>query len=168
MTPPLDTLPETYEDIMRQVFDQSTQGFQVINKDWEYVYVNEAVARQGKRKRSELIGKKMMELYPGIEQTPLFSQLQRSMDEKVSIKMENEFVYPDGSKGWFQLFIHPWTDGVIIFSVDITDRKQEEYRLAEKIKQLNGDLTSTPEGREKLADLNQALSKLLESSPEVL
>jgi PAS domain S-box-containing protein len=43
--------------------------------------------------------------------------------------MENEFVFPDGTIGWFELSIQPVSEGVFILSEDITERKRSEKLL---------------------------------------
>jgi len=106
------------EEQFREVLDSMLEGFQIISFDWKYLYVNQTVARQGRRTREDLEGHTMMEMYPGIENTPLFTALRRCMDERTPQTMENEFTYPDGSKGWFQLVIQPAPDGIFILSTD--------------------------------------------------
>lgn len=160
---PLDPIAHSASDILRQVFDQSTQGFQVIDRKWRYLFVNQAVASQGKSTPSQLIGRTMMDAYPGIDQTPLFTQLQRVMNDRVSIKMENEFSYPDGSTGWFQLFIHPWEEGIIIFSVDITARKLAEQELVNTIDKLSKQ--ASPEILTQVTALQEAVIKLSQNNP---
>ena len=85
------------------VLDNLLEGFQIIDFDWHYVYVNETVAKQGKQTKKSLVGHTMMEIYPGIENTELFAVLQDCMENRVTRQMENEFVYPDGTRGWFEL-----------------------------------------------------------------
>src|ERR1051325_2572143 len=86
--------------------DHIREGFQLIGFDWRYKYVNDAVVKQSKYTREELVGFTMMEKYPGIEETEMFSVLRRCMRERVTDKMENEFDFPDGSKGWFEFVLH--------------------------------------------------------------
>lgn len=160
-------IPLTSEDILHEIFDQSTEGFQVIDRSWRYLFVNATVAKQGKSTPEELVSHTMMEKYPGIENTPLFAQLRRCMDERVSIRMENEFTYLDGSTGWFQLFIHPWENGIMIFSVDITERKRAEEELVKKINALQST-SHPPETQEKVQELKRAIEKLREKTLEVL
>lgn len=160
----LDKLGHTSTEILRKIFDQSSEGFQVIDKDWKYLYVNKTVAMQGMSTVEELTGHTMMERYPGIEKTPLFKQLKRSMDDKVAIKMDNEFIFPNGQRGWFQLFIHPWTEGIIIFSIDITSRRLSERKLLEKVEQCRG--AATTEGdRKNIEEVKQAIENF--SKPTV-
>jgi PAS domain S-box-containing protein len=158
-------IPTSHEGLLHEVFDQSSAGFQVIDRDWKYLFVNSAVAKQGRTKVEDLVGRTMMQKYPGIEKTKLFEYLKKSMDDKVVVRMENEFIFPDGSKGWFQLFVHPWSEGIMIFSVDITGRKLAEAELHQKIEDLEKRISS-PGEKSKLTELQKALAKLRE--PEIL
>ena len=109
-----------------RVLDAMMEGCQIIDFNWRYVYVNDVVAQQGKHKSEELLGKTMMEMYPGIEQTEMFAILQKSMADREQRRMENKFVFPDGSVGWFELSIQAAQEGLFILSTDITERKQAE------------------------------------------
>ena len=111
------------------VLDNLLEGFQLIDFDWRYRYVNESVARQGKSTKEALLGNTMMEKYPGIENTPLFKALEKCMYERRPERIENEFVYPDGTKRWFELRIEPVSEGIFILSIDISERKQAEAAL---------------------------------------
>lgn len=142
------------EQQFRSSLDTMLEGIQIINFGWRYLYVNEAVAKQGKYPREELLGHTMMEKYPGIEKTELFSILRQCMSERVSKSMDNEFVYPDGSKDWFELSIHPVPEGILILSINITERRKAE----EKIKKLNDELEQKV--RERTAQLESANKEL--------
>ena len=120
------------ERLHRDVLDHMLEGAQIIGFDWRYLYVNETVARQGHQTREGLIGHTMMEVYPGIENTDLFVVLRQCMQERTAHQMHNEFVYPDGDRGWFELSIQPIPEGLFILSYDITARKlaEEKFQLA--------------------------------------
>jgi PAS domain-containing protein len=53
--------------------DAMREGLQVIDRQWRYVYLNNAAAVHGQRPREELVGRTMMECYPGIDETDVFS-----------------------------------------------------------------------------------------------
>lgn len=111
-----------------KVFDYMLEGCQLISKDYRYLYVNDVAAAHGKRTKAELIGRTMLECYPGIEHTPMFTLLGDCLRTKVAHSMENRFVFPDGSSGWFELRIEPIPEGALILSLDITSRKLAEER----------------------------------------
>ncbi len=129
--PPPDA---AYDRLARAVLENLHEGCQVIGFDWRYLYVNEAATSQGKR--ADLVGHTMMECYPGIEKTPMFAALRRCMSERVRHRMENEFTFPDGSKGWFELRFVPVPEGACVLSLDVTDRKRAAEMLARTEEQL--------------------------------
>ena len=112
------------------------EGCQIIDHEWRYVYVNENAARHGLRKREELLGKTIMEMYPGITDTNIFHTMSECMKTRSPRQLENEFVYPDGSSRWFELSIQPVPNGLFVLSIDISDRKQAENDLKESQKRL--------------------------------
>lgn len=115
--------------------DNLMEGFQLISFDWRYLYVNEAVVKQSKYSKEDLLGSTMMERYPGIENTPMFKTLELCMRERVARNFENTFTFPDQSQGCFELRIQPVPEGIFILSVDITERKLAEK---EKTAYING------------------------------
>lgn len=114
-----------------EVLDALREGIQVLDFDFRYVYVNEAVLSHGKRERSELLGRTMEECYPGIEQTETFAFLKTCMVERKLAAKRNEFTYPDGTKRVFELRVQPCSAGVVVLSIDVT----EETRLSNQLAQ---------------------------------
>jgi len=114
---------------LRATMDNMMEGCQVIDFGWHYVYTNDALARQARKSREEMLGRTMTEVFPGIEDTEMFRHLEECMDKRISHQMENMFIYPDGSSGWFELSIQPDPQGIFILSVDITRRKELEKQL---------------------------------------
>jgi PAS domain S-box-containing protein/putative nucleotidyltransferase with HDIG domain len=113
--------------------DHMLEGYQIIDFDWRYIYLNEAAARQAQHAPDELLMHTMMEVYPGIENTAMFSMLKRCMANRVPQHMENEFKYPNGNSGWFELSIQPIPEGLLILSIDITDRKLAETKIRSQL-----------------------------------
>jgi len=98
--------------------------------------MNDALVRQGRQSRDSLLGRTMMDAYPGIENTEMFSRLRQCMVDRVQASFETEFTFPDGSKGWFELRFEPVPEGLTILSVDITERKRAEAALRRSMRAL--------------------------------
>ena len=148
--------------LYQHTLDNMLEGCQVIDFDWRYRYVNAAGARQNRQMAAALIGRTMMEVYPGLETTEIFARLRRCMEERVAQQSETEFVFPDGTQGWFDVSVQPAPEGIAIFSVDVTERRRVEgarQRLASIVdssddaiisKTLQGVITSWNPGAERL------------------
>jgi len=129
--------PSTKNGANLAVLDNLLEGCQIIDFEWKYYYLNDAAIVHARRDRQELIGKTMMECYPGIENTPVFAVLQRVMRDRKAERIENEFTYPDGSVGWFELHVQSCVEGILILTNDITERKRAEQALASTATQLS-------------------------------
>ena len=112
-----------------EVLDNLFEGCQIIGYDWRYLYVNDAAVKQGKTTKKELLGKNMMEAYPSIKKTRMFSQLRRCMSKRIPACIETEFTYPNGKKGWLDLCVQAVPEGIFIRSIDITERKKAETHV---------------------------------------
>ncbi len=130
------------ESKYRSTLDHLIEGCQIIGPDWRYLYVNEAAGTHGRAPASELVGRTMMEAYPGIDATPLFATLRRCMQDGESQRVQNEFTYPDGNTAWFELSIQPVPEGLFILSIDVTERRRAEqaFRDHQKLLQTVIDL----------------------------
>jgi|LakMenEpi03Aug12_release.lakeMendotaPanAssembly.Ray.scaffolds.fasta_scaffold996212_1 hypothetical protein len=142
--------------------DDLIEGYQLIDFDWRYIYVNKALIKHSKYKSAEdLIGFTMMEKYPGIENTRLFEILRQCMNDRISTVMENEFEFPDGSKGIFDLRIEPVPQGLFILSVDVTERKKKERERVNYISSLEHMLEVTSNCVQEPADEMMSISNSL-------
>jgi PAS domain S-box-containing protein len=121
---------------LTSVLDALMEGFQILDFDLRYLYLNEAAAMQGRATRVSLLGRTLSECYPGVEQSELYTHLRRCLSERTSQTFENEFQYPDGSIAYFELRVEPVPEGVSVLSIDISTRRQAEVRLRESEERL--------------------------------
>ncbi len=103
------------EERYRRTLNNMLEGCQIIDYDWRYIYVNDTAAQQGRLKPEEMLMRSMLELYPSIEKSEMFAALQRCMENRTPHRMENEFIFPDGDTGWFELSIEPVPEGFLSF-----------------------------------------------------
>jgi len=117
------------------VIDEMLEGVQIFDKNLNYLYINKAAERQNQRPKNELLGKNYKDSWPGIEKTQVYKMIKQCLKEQNNAQFENEFIFPDGSKGWFYLSIQPINEGILILSLDITGRMilGEEIEKSEKL-----------------------------------
>lgn len=111
------------ESRFRSSLDTMMEGCQMIGFDWSYLYLNDTAEKHNRRPNSDLIGRKYEDMWPGIEKTGVYGVIKDCLENRKSYTIENEFTFPDGRSGWFELKIQPIPEGVQILSNDITERK---------------------------------------------
>lgn len=114
------------EDRFRSSLDNLIEGCQIISFDFTYLYLNKAAIESSRKPKEELIGKTMMQCYPGIENTDMFGALKKCMELRESIDFENVFTYPDGEEDIFRLRFEPVPEGAFILSENITEAKKAQ------------------------------------------
>jgi len=155
------------ENRFRNTLDNMLEGIQIHDFNWKYTYVNDALLKYSRYTREELLGHTLMEKYPGIEHTALFKVMQRCMQERITEHLETEFIFPDGTKGDFQLSMQPVPEGIFILSIDITKRKSAEAeilklneelerKVAERTAELESNVQELKESEEKFQKAFQA------------
>ena len=119
-----------------EMLNRITEGCQIIDYEWRYVFLNNAATEHSMQKKETLLGFKIFDRYPGIEKTELFVALRDCMKNRNPHTFVNEFTYPDGQKRWFKLTIQPDPRGIFITSIDITDLKLSELNREKLIADL--------------------------------
>ncbi len=131
---------------LRGTLDALLEGCHVIDREWRYRYVNEAASRHARRQREELLGRTLMELFPGIERLPLYQDLRAAMDDRVAAEREVDFAFPDGSRGLFEVRIRPVPEGVFVLTNEVTERRRAEQDLRESQQRLELALLGAGQG----------------------
>jgi PAS domain S-box-containing protein len=110
-----------------------------------------------------IIGRSHYELFPDLP-LHLKQSHQRGLAGFVQKCEEDKWVYPDGSQQWFRWEVHPWyrsngdVGGIILFSDNITDRKQAQIAL----QQINAELEKrVTERTSQLTEVNDRLLVIL-------
>ncbi len=151
---------------LRALFDDLFEGVQVLDSELRYLYLNNTAARHGRATREELVGRRMAEKYPGIDQTEMYGLLLRCLEGGEPQRMINHFAYPDGGRAWFDLRISRVPMGVMVFSFDVSAQKELEESLRRSREELAATLecmgeaviTTDLEGRVTL--MNPAAERL--------
>lgn len=159
------------------VFDTLLEGVQIISPEGVYLYVNETVARHGRKKREEMIGAQMADVYPGVEDTVVYKRIMDTMSNHQSQEFITVFQFADGTEGHFLIKLMSVYEGVMVMSWDITDIKNNEHLIAaynEKIEKQIASATAMLVEERKRADaklsdtisLSETLQAILDNSTD--
>ena len=72
------------------------------------------------------LGHSMLEKFPGIEKSKIFTHYKRCMDERIPDRFEEPFTFADGTTVWNNYSIEPAKEGIFILLLDITQQKKAE------------------------------------------
>lgn len=153
------------EERFRLILENMQEGVQIIDFDWNYIYLNKYFEKHSLRPNSELLGKNSLQVWPGLANSKLYYLAQKCIDDQVPVEMEYEFEYPDHPSKWFEVSIQPVTDGVLIVSNDISKRKTAEKnlkmsnRLYSTISQINQTIIRTQNRPELYENVTKIVSQ---------
>lgn len=141
------------EHLLTHTFDSMIEGVQLIDFEWRYSYVNDSVLKYARLGREAMVGRTIMECYPGVEHTELFNVLNQAMTERVPVGLETEFQFPNNTKDWFELSVQPVPDGILILSTLTTTRHEAEALLHEQTALADSLLLAAPDA---ILEIDQA------------
>jgi PAS domain S-box-containing protein len=134
-------LNQDIKDILGSVQD----NFYVINRNWDYVYVNKKAASALGMEPEDLTGKNLWTMFPKYIGTNDGENFLKSMEKREVSRFET---YSKYVKRWFEVNVYPSTEGITILGTDITERKNieaEKQRLLENEQQLTEELQTSNE-----------------------
>jgi PAS domain S-box-containing protein len=117
-----------------EILESIDDGFFAIDREWNYIYINQRAAQAGGLNPEDLIGKNLWERWPHILGTQLEKYYRQVMEERFPISFEYQGIM---TGTWYEIRVYPSVVGISVYWIDITTRKQMEKRLAYKSLLLN-------------------------------
>ncbi|MUG98551.1 PAS domain S-box protein [Scytonema sp. UIC 10036] len=113
------TTNEYWEGILESISD----GFWVLDCDWRCTYINKRQAELIGLGKDEILGKNVWDLFPDIANTEVHTQLNQAITEQTPVHFEH---FHPICQRWVENRVYPFPNGITIFSIDITERKQAD------------------------------------------
>lgn len=111
-----------------RLVESMPQPFFAVDGDWKINYWNPAASETIGMEVSEVLGRNMWDVFPGLKTSPFGDSYRKALSEKIPQSVED--YYPDFDK-WFETTAFPFDSGVAVAFIDITDRKRAEQVMAE-------------------------------------
>jgi PAS domain S-box-containing protein len=109
-----------------QTLECMSDGFETLDSEWRFTYLNpQAEAILGCR-RDELLGKSLWEEFPDAVGTRFYNEYRRAVRERVPVRFE-EVHQPTGRT--HEVRAYPVPDGLAIYFTDVTDQRLRDAQV---------------------------------------
>jgi PAS domain S-box-containing protein len=125
---------------LENVLESMTDAFYTVDRDWNFTYINKEYERVQGRKRAELLGKNVWELFPYGREQRYFREYERALREQVSVHFE-EFNTFNGM--WVSASAYPIKSGLAIYFRDITEEKLMREKIVKDGQNLRAIINNT-------------------------
>jgi PAS domain S-box-containing protein len=162
---------EHYERI-RTILTSITQCYAVFNKALAFEDLNPQAEAHLGMKREELVGRKLWEVLPGSDKTPLGLAFLEAQQTKAMVHCEVPSVRRRGQ--WIELHLYPNDHGLAVYWRDITDRKKIEEALRGSEERLRAMFKQAAVGialldcQGRFLEVNERLSEIVGYCPDEL
>jgi PAS domain S-box-containing protein len=114
---------------LRQVLDVTTDAVAVLDRNWNFTYLNRTASEMLDMKGS-LVGKNLYVEFPATLNSIYERSYRETMDKGIATEFES--FYPDPLNAWIWVQARAYEDGIVLFFRDITERKIREKALKEQ------------------------------------
>ncbi|HVB04512.1 MAG TPA: PAS domain S-box protein [Chitinophagaceae bacterium] len=115
------------------IFESITDGFVAVSKDWIFARMNKECEKLLHRKREDLIGKCIWDVFPDEDRYQFRAVFERAANKRETVHFE-EFFAPFNQ--WFSGSVYPSTEGISIYFRDITGSKIARQQILDQNDQL--------------------------------
>lgn len=120
-------------ELLKNAYDERTKilesigdAFIAVDKNWMVTYWNKEAEKILGRKREEMVGENLWEVYTDATDSIFFRKYLKAMDTGEDVDFEE--YYPLLEK-WFEVSVYPSQEGLSVYFKDITLRKEADLRL---------------------------------------
>lgn len=99
------------------------EGIAIINFEWKFLYIYEAVGGRSRLFPDDMIGKIIFDEIQRNESSIYFKLCQTVMSNRIPMLVEKLHTLTDGSEHWFRVEASPIPEGIFIQSSDVTESK---------------------------------------------
>ena len=131
----------------RELIATLAAGAQVIDRDLRFLHVDGATPG--------LLGRKVTDRFPGVEDTEVFAALGRCLGERARQRVEVELAMPAGEVRWIELHFVPVPEGACVVSLDVTELRRTASVQLQAVERVAGGIAH---------DINNVLSVILSYS----
>ena len=141
------TAEVTSEARVTRVLEAMPAGFYSLDRDWRFVYVNAEAERLLGSTRDELLGQEIWSAFPAALDSVFEEGYRRAVATGEPVSFDAH--YPAPLNGWYEVRAWPSPDGLSVYFVEVTERRQAQEdaeratRRLTLLAQVSAQLSST-------------------------
>ncbi|MBD2465906.1 PAS domain S-box protein [Oscillatoria sp. FACHB-1407] len=120
-----------------EILESISDAFYAVDHDWKFTYINRKAEQLWRKRREDLIGKRIWAEFPQAVGTESYEAHMQAVREQKTVSYET---YSPVINIWLRVNIYPSANGLSIYFADISDRKRAEQslkRYAERLETLH-------------------------------
>ncbi|PZV11379.1 MAG: hypothetical protein DCF22_14640 [Leptolyngbya sp.] len=110
------------------ILESVTDAFVSLDQNWCFTYLNHQAAQLIQRSREELLGQNLWDTFPDFVGSILDKECNKALSQKIPVSFEEFYPF---LRVWFEVRVFPAADGLSLFLVDVTERRQAQAELLE-------------------------------------
>ena len=140
-----------------RLLDAMPAGFYNLDREWRFTHVNAEAERLLGAARDELLGQVLWEAYPDTVGS-IFEESYRTA-VATGVPVSFDAYYPPPLDGWYELRAWPSPDGLSVYFLEVTERRQAQEQAERSTRRLavlahvSAELASTLDARASAAAL---------------
>jgi PAS domain S-box-containing protein len=117
-------------DRSQSVFDTMAEGFGMIDRHWNVMYMNAEGLRLSGRDAQQVVGRNHWDTWPELAGSDVERLYRRVMETRMPETMEVRYTVSEENDLWLEVRVYPaMNDGVSVFFRDVTQRKEADEKL---------------------------------------
>jgi len=118
---------------IEMIMDSVTDGFFMLDKQFNFTYVNKAFEQICNLKKEDCIGINYWKQFPKATSLKFYVEYNRALSENVSVHFEE---YATSLDKWVQGAVYPNPDGLFVYFTDITEQHKQSLVILSQNKKL--------------------------------
>lgn len=107
------------EQRYRLLLESISDGVYVLDREMRFVLVNDAGLQIIQSAGNDLLGKKITDVFPNVEETVEFKAFKRTLEKRKPSTITSEHVFNNEQKGLYEIRMYPVPEGVLSIVLDI-------------------------------------------------
>ncbi|MEX0684990.1 MAG: PAS domain S-box protein [Balneolales bacterium] len=122
-----EELKKAYKE-KNNILESIGDAFFAVNKDWIVTYWNKEAEIVLGRKRTEIVGENLWEIYTDTIDTDFYRQYHKALETGENVSFEEYYVTLNK---WFEVSAYPSQEGLSVYFKDVTLRKEAALHLTQ-------------------------------------